>query len=82
MIPAERVVRHVVVYRDGRALIDRQTLALLSGRSVHTIRARCTVVEHRDGKALYDMEEAAAILDKLPKRNRKASHVTCVSVLT
>ena len=64
-------VRHVVVYREGRALIDRQTLALLSGRSVHTIRARCVVVDHMEGKALYDLEDAAAILDGLKTRQRR-----------
>lgn len=62
------MIRHIVVYRDGRALIDRQTLAYLSGRSVHTVRAKCPVVDHRDGKALYDMEECAAILEAVPTR--------------
>lgn len=64
------MTRHVVVYEPGRTLLDRQTLAVLTGRSVHTIRARCVVAGHRDGRALYDMEDAAAVLDRLPTRRR------------
>lgn len=63
--------RHVVVYRGGRALLDRQTLALLTARSVHTIRARCTIAEHtEDGRALYDMEQAVTVLAAIPQRRR------------
>jgi hypothetical protein len=62
--------RHVIFYEPGRVLIDRQTLAHLTGRSVHTIRARCAIVGHRDGKAVYDMEAAAAVLDGLSTRRR------------
>lgn len=61
---------HVIIKEPGRVLIDRQTLAVLSGRSVHTIRARCPIVEHRDGRALYDMEQADAILKAIPTRRR------------
>lgn len=57
------MIRHIVEYEYGRTLLDRQTLAMLSGRSVNTIRAKCSVVEYRDGKALYDMEQCATILD-------------------
>ena len=62
------MIRHVVVYRDGRPLVDRQTLAALSRRSVHTIRARCPVVGHEKGKALYDMEHCLVILAGIPAR--------------
>jgi hypothetical protein len=61
-------MRHVIIYEPGRVLIDRQTLARLTGRSVHTIRARCPVAAHRDGRALYDMDQAEAILGSLATR--------------
>jgi phage terminase Nu1 subunit (DNA packaging protein) len=61
----------VIIYEQERVLIDRQTLAELAKRSVHTIRARCPVAEHRDGRALYDMEQCAAILDAIPTRQRR-----------
>lgn len=65
------MIRHVVVYSEGRALVDRQTLAALTGRSVHTIRARCPIVGHEDGKALYDAlvceEMLAAIATRRPR---------------
>lgn len=64
-------MRHVIVYEPGRVLIDRQSLSALTGRSVHTIRARCAVVDHRQGKALYDMEAASAVLSALPTRPRR-----------
>lgn len=65
------MTRYAVVYRDGRALVGRSTLAELSGRSVHTIRARCTVVAHHtDGQALYDMDDALAVLAAIPTRRR------------
>jgi hypothetical protein len=65
-------VNPIIIYRDGgRApLIDRQTLALITGRSVNTIRARCEVAEHRDGRALYDLDQAEAVLNATPTRRR------------
>jgi hypothetical protein len=65
-------VNPIIIYRtDGRApLVDRQTLALVTGRSVNTIRARCTVAEHRDGRALYDLDQAEAVLNATPTRRR------------
>lgn len=66
-------MRHVIIYEPGRVLIDRQTLAQLAGRSVHTVRARCPIAEHRDGRALYDMEESAAILESIPTRRRRTA---------
>lgn len=56
-------INHVIVHQQDmqgreRILIDRQTLAKLTGRSQETIRKRCDVVEYRDGKALYDMNKA------------------------
>jgi hypothetical protein len=62
----------IIIYRDqGRApLVDRQTLALVLGRSVHTIRLRCPVAEHRGGRALYDLDQAEAVLNAIPTRRR------------
>jgi hypothetical protein len=60
----------MIIYERERTLIDRQTLAHLAGRSVHTVRARCPIAEHRAGRALYDMEQAAAILGRIPTRRR------------
>lgn len=64
------MTRHIVVYEPGRTLVDRQTLAQLTGRSVHTIRLRCPVAEYRDGKALYDIDQCEAHLAKLQVRKR------------
>lgn len=67
------MTRYVVVYRAGRALVGRSTLAELSGRPAITIRVHCTVVDHHDdGQALYDMEDALAVLDAVPTRRRAA----------
>lgn len=63
-------MRHVIIYERRRTLIDRQTLAHLAGRSVHTVRARCPIAEHRGGRALYDLEQAATILADVPTRRR------------
>ena len=62
----------IVRYTDGRALVDRRTLARLSGRSVHTIRARCPVTQHHDGRALYDAEQCRQILAEITPRRRQA----------
>ncbi|WP_263251618.1 hypothetical protein [Saccharopolyspora rosea] len=61
----------IVRYRDGRALVDRITLAKLSGRSARTIREHCPVVD-RDGiRPLYDAQQCAVILAAIPQRNRR-----------
>lgn len=62
----------VVVYREGRALLDRQTMAGMAGRSVHTVRAKCPVAEHHFGRAMYDMEACLALLDAVPTRRPRA----------
>jgi hypothetical protein len=61
-------MRHVILYEKDRTLIDRQTFAKLTGRSVHTIRLRCPVAEYRDGRALYDMDACEKILKDIPTR--------------
>lgn len=64
-------VNPIIVYKPGLVLVDRQTLALVTGRSVNTIRARCEVVEHhRDGRALYDLNQAEQVLAAIPTRRR------------
>jgi hypothetical protein len=64
-------VKPIIVHLPGgRSLVDRQTLALVTGRSVNTIRARCEVTEHRDGRALYDLDQAQAVLAAIPTRRR------------
>lgn len=64
------MIRPVVVFRAGRALVGRATLAHLSGRPAITIRVHCTVVGHEQGAALYDMEDALAVLAAVPTRQR------------
>lgn len=66
-------MNHIVLYEHHRTLVDRQTFALLSHRSEHTIRAKCPVATYHDGKALYDMEHCAAILQATPSRHRTAA---------
>lgn len=63
-----RVIGPVVVYRDGKALLDRQTMAHIASRSVHTIRAKCPISEHHLGRAMYDMEACLSILAAIPTR--------------
>ena len=64
------MIRHIVLDVEGRAWVDRQTLAYLTKRSVQTIRAKCPIAGHHDGKALYDMDECEAILKAIPTRQR------------
>jgi hypothetical protein len=69
------VIRHVVVYREGSALVDRQTLAKLTGRSEETIRKKIVPVEYQQGKALYDAflaEETLAGTRQQGKRRQAA----------
>lgn len=58
----------VVVYRGDKALLDRQSMAHVAERSVHTIRARCPISEHHLGRAMYDMEHCLSILADIPTR--------------
>lgn len=62
----------IVRYTGGRALVDRKTLARLSGRCERTIREHCPVA-HRDGiRPLYDAQQCAVILAGIPQRKRRA----------
>lgn len=60
----------IVLMRHDPVLVDREALALITERSVHTIRARCEVVRHRDGRPLYALEREVARLAMIPKRQR------------
>lgn len=63
------MIRDIVyIELDGRAHVDRQTLSVLTQRSVHTIRARCPIVGHERGKALYDVEDCVEILAGITPR--------------
>lgn len=64
----------IVLTKRERVLVDREALAMVTRRSVHTIRFRCEVVSHRDGRPLYDLEQEVARLAAIPTRQRaKAS---------
>ena len=65
------MIRHVVVYREGAALVDRQTLAKLTGRSEETIRKKLVPVEYRHGKALYDAFQAEEILTATRQQGKR-----------
>lgn len=67
------MINHIVVHLPDQSLVDRQTLAMLIGRSEETIRRRVPVVEYRQGKALYDMDAATDILSRVPARRSRAA---------
>lgn len=60
----------VVLFERGRMLVDRRSLAELTGRSVHTIRLRCPQAGYRDGIAVYDAEFCEQLLGEIPQRQR------------
>jgi len=64
---------HVVVFDGDRILIDRKTLATLTGRSEHTIRARCPVARRKGIRPLYDVEVCEKILADIPTRRTSAA---------
>jgi hypothetical protein len=63
----------MMVTKGSRPLADREALAELTGRSVHTIRARCTVADRdrRTGRALYDVLACVEMLRSVPTRKRR-----------
>lgn len=64
----------IVMTEHVPVLVDREALALLTGRSVHTIRMRCEVyTQHRSGRPLYDMERAVTRLAEIPTRRRTSA---------
>lgn len=62
----------LVRYTDAGALVDRATLARLTGRSAHTIRGACPVAEYRGIRPLYDARQCAEILAGKATRNRQS----------
>lgn len=62
----------IVVTRPELVLVDREALSMITKRSVHTIRARCTVVRYRSGRPLYDLEREVERLAAIPVRRRDA----------
>ncbi|MCA1195119.1 hypothetical protein [Saccharopolyspora sp. 6V] len=61
----------IVRFADGRALVDRASLARLTGRSVNTIRGTCPVADRdRTGRPLYDAQQCAVILATKPQRKQ------------
>ncbi|MEV0085246.1 hypothetical protein [Saccharopolyspora sp. NPDC050642] len=63
----------IVRYTNGRTLVDRASLARLTGRSVHTIRGACPIAD-RDrstGRPLYDAQQCAQILALTATRARR-----------
>lgn len=62
-----------MIYLKDRVLLDRQTLAALSGRSAETIRRRLPVAEYRNGRAYYHLDQAKALLDAIPKRHHRVN---------
>ncbi|GAA2772876.1 hypothetical protein GCM10010470_00500 [Saccharopolyspora taberi] len=68
----ERVGRPPLVrYTGTGALVDRATLARLTGRSFNTIRAMCPVAKREGIRPLYDAQVCAAILADKATRNRQ-----------
>ena len=64
----------IVLAKRTPVLVDREALAMITGRSVHTIRARCPVARrHWDGSPLYDVEAEAERLANIPTRRRGAA---------
>ena len=61
----------LVRYTDAGALVDRATLARLTGRSFNTIRALCPVAKREGIRPLYDAQVCAAILAGKATRNRQ-----------
>lgn len=68
----------IVRYTEGRALVDRATLARLLGRSVRTIREHCRPVDRQGIRPLYDARECAVILAAVPQRHGRAPQTPVV----
>lgn len=61
----------IVLTRLDPILVDREALAMITGRSVHTIRFRCKVERyHYSGRPLYALEDEVARLARIPTRRR------------
>lgn len=62
----------VVIHGDSGAMVDRRSLAMLTGLSVRTIEKIPSDKRHSDGRALYDVQRIKAHIDagELRTRNR------------
>lgn len=63
----------IVMAKRGTVLVDREALAMVTGRSIHTIRLRCPVAGYRAGRALYDLEREVERLAAIRTRRRPSS---------
>ncbi|GAA4871769.1 hypothetical protein [Saccharopolyspora cebuensis] len=65
------MTRPPIVRRTGdRLLVDRASLAKLTGRSARTIRGACPVAARdRSGRPLYDAEQCGQILAATRRRH-------------
>lgn len=61
----------IVLPHHDPPLVDREALALITHRSVHTIRAHCQVVRYRGKHPLYDLHRERARLATIPTRQRR-----------
>jgi hypothetical protein len=61
----------VLTYHDP-VLVDSEALALITRRSVNTIRLRCAVVRyHGSGRRLYALHDEVQRLAAIPIRQRQ-----------
>lgn len=66
----------IVLTRHRPVLVDREALALITGRKVPTIRRHCVIVRrHYSGRALYALEVEVARLATIPTRRRDESEM-------
>lgn len=59
----------VLVHHDP-VLVDREALAMITGRPVITIRKHCQVVRYRDRRPLYALDDELERLARIPTRRR------------
>ena len=63
----------IIRFEDARVLLDREALAAVTGRSVHTIRARLQPALRDDaGRPFYIYDDAVQQLREIPTRQRRA----------
>lgn len=62
----------IVLKNREPVLVDREALAMLTDRSLATIRAHAEVVGYRNGRALYNLDTEVSRLESIPRRARPA----------
>lgn len=60
----------IVLVRHDPVLVDREALALITGRPVPTIRKHCEIIRYRDRRPLYALEAEVRRLAQIPTRRR------------